>query len=118
MSGINDTMKREEVVDIFKKGKFNLLISTEMKLKGEGKVSWVEVNGIISGVEEVERTREGEAILLSDVWYSAVEKHRCVSPRILWNKLKFSRVKVCMAPMKRVKKEIGFGATWTGIWVV
>ena len=38
-----------------------------MKLKGEGEVSWIEVNGIISGVQEVERAREGVAILLSNV---------------------------------------------------
>ena len=38
MRGINDTTKREEVVDIFKKGKFDLLVLTEMKLKGEGEV--------------------------------------------------------------------------------
>ena len=31
--GINDTTKREEVVDIFKKGKLDLLALTETKLK-------------------------------------------------------------------------------------
>ena len=45
MRGINDTTKREEVVDIFKKGKFDLLALTETKLKEK-----VKVNGIISGV--------------------------------------------------------------------
>ena len=33
--GINDTTKREEVVDIFKNGKFDLLALMETKLKGE-----------------------------------------------------------------------------------
>ena len=33
---------------------------------------------------------------MSDVWHSAVVKHGCVSPRILWIKFKFSRVKVCV----------------------
>ena len=74
------------------KGKFNLLAVTETKLKGEGEVSWVEVNGIIYGVEEVERPREGVSLLLSDVWHSAMGKHGCVSPRILWIKFKFSQV--------------------------
>ena len=36
--GINDTTKREGVVDIFKKGKFELLVLTETKLKGMGEV--------------------------------------------------------------------------------
>ena len=97
MRGINDTTKKERVVDIFKKGKFYFLALTEMKLKGEGEVSWGEVNGIISGVQEVERAKERVAVLLSDVWHGAVIKHGCVSPRILWIKFKFPRVKVCVA---------------------
>ena len=67
MKGINDTTKREQVVDIFKNGKFDLLALTEMKLKGEGEVSRVRVNDIISNVKVVERARKGVAFLLSDV---------------------------------------------------
>ena len=67
-----DTTKREEVVDIFKEGKFELLALTETKLKRKGEVSWCGVNGIIAGVQEMERAREGLAILLNDVWHSAV----------------------------------------------
>ena len=33
---------------------------------------------------------------LLDVWHSAVVKHGCASPRILWIKFKFSRVTVCV----------------------
>ena len=51
--GINDTTKQEEVVDIFKKGKFELLALTETKLKGKGEVSWSGVNVIIVGVQEM-----------------------------------------------------------------
>ena len=94
--GINDTTKREEVVDIFKKGKFDLLALMESKLKGEGEVTWVEDNGIFSGVQEMERAREGVASLLSDVWHSAVVKHGFVSPRLSWIKFRFSRFKVCV----------------------
>ena len=54
-------------MDIFNEGKFELLALAETKLEGEGEVSWVEVNGIISGVQEMERAREGVAILLNDV---------------------------------------------------
>ena len=80
-------------------------------MKGEGEVSWCEGNGIISGVQEMERAREGVAVLLSDVWHRSVVKSRYVSSRILWIKLKFSRVKVCVVvgygPMKEmVKKEM------------
>ena len=37
-------------MDAFRKGKFELLALTKIKLKGNG-----EVNGIISGVQEIER---------------------------------------------------------------
>ena len=38
--GINGTTKREELVDIFREGKFELLALMEMKLKGNGELSW------------------------------------------------------------------------------
>ena len=50
LRGINDTTKREEVVDIFKEGKFELLALAEAKLKGKGEVSWSGVNVIFAGV--------------------------------------------------------------------
>ena len=36
-------------------------------MKGEGELSLCGVNGIISGVQEVERAREGVVVMLSDV---------------------------------------------------
>ena len=39
LRGINGTAKREEVVGVFREGKFKLLSLTESKLKGKGKVS-------------------------------------------------------------------------------
>ena len=54
-------------MDVFRERKFELLPLTETKSKGNGKVSWCGVNGIITGVQEKERTREGVAILLNDV---------------------------------------------------
>ena len=44
----------------------------------------------------MERAREGMAILLNDLWHSAVIDFGCVSSRIFWIKFKFSRIKVCM----------------------
>ena len=52
------------------------------------------VSGIIVGVQEVESAREGVAILLNDVWHSAVIDFGCVSSRILW--IKCSNVQVCV----------------------
>ena len=44
----------------------------------------------------MERARKGEDVLLNDVRHSAVVKFASASSRILWIKLKFSRVKVCV----------------------
>ena len=68
---------------IFKRGKFELLVLTEMKLKGMGEVSCYGVNVILTSVQEMERAREVVAVLLNDVWHSAVVKSGCVSFRIL-----------------------------------
>ena len=69
--------------------KFELLSLMETKLKGNGEVSWCGVIGIIAGVQEMEGAREGVAILLNNVWHSAVVDFGCVSSRILWIKFKF-----------------------------
>ena len=55
MRGINGTAKREEVVDVFREGKLQLLALTETKLKGKGEVSWSGVNGIIASVQKMEQ---------------------------------------------------------------
>ena len=44
----------------------------ETKLKGKGVVSCSGANVIFSGVHEMERVREGVAVLLNDEWHSAV----------------------------------------------
>ena len=79
-------LRKKEVVDVFRNGKFKFFALTETKLKGNGEASWFEVDGIIAGVQEMERTREGVAVLLNDVWHSAVIDFGCVSSRILWIK--------------------------------
>ena len=59
-------------MDVFRMGKFELLALTETKLKGKGEISWCGVKGIIAGVQEMERAREGVDILLNDVCHSEV----------------------------------------------
>ena len=44
----------------------------------------------------MKRAMEGVAVLLNDLWHSAVIDFRCISSRILWIKLELSRVKVCV----------------------
>ena len=69
---------KEEVIDIFK-GKFKFLPLMETKLKGTGEVSWYGVNCIIASVQVKERARKGVAILLNNVWQTAVVDFGCVS---------------------------------------
>ena len=45
-------------------------------------MSWGEVNGIIAGVRETLRFREGVSVLMNDVLRSAVIDFGCVSSRI------------------------------------
>ena len=59
------TAKREEGMDVFREGKFELVTLMETKLKGNGEVSWCGVNAIIASVQEMERAREAMAILLN-----------------------------------------------------
>ena len=53
----------------------------------------------------MERAREVVAVLLNDVWHSTGVDFQCVSFRILWIKLKFSRVKVCVVVGYSPKEE-------------
>ena len=81
--------KWEEVVEVFKEGKFELLALTKTKFKANGEVSWYEVNGIIAGAQEMEIAREGMAILFNDVWHSAGVDFGGVSSRVLGIKFMF-----------------------------
>ena len=69
MWNVSGIMKGEEVVDLFRKGKFELFALTETKLKGNVKVSWCGVNGIIAGVQDIKGARKGMAVLMNDVYH-------------------------------------------------
>ena len=69
---------------------------TETKSKGSGEVTWCGVNGIMAGVQEMERARKGVAILLNDVLHNAAIDFECVNSKILYIKFEFSRVKFCV----------------------
>ena len=86
-------------------------------MKGKGEVPWSGVNVIFTGVHEMERTREGVAVQLNDVWHSADVKSGYVGSRILWINFKFSRVKVC-GVVWYDSEERDSGTTWTGLWIM
>ena len=108
-------------MDVFKEGKFELLALTETKLKGNGEVSWCGVKGINAGVQKTERARGGVAILLNNVWYSAVVDFGCVSSRISGLNSRFEGLMFMwwwgMAPMKEMVKKKMSGTTWAGLWI-
>ena len=54
------------------------------------------MNGIIAGVQEIERTRGGVTVLMNDKRHTGVIEFECVSSRILRVKFKLSEVKVCV----------------------
>ena len=91
-----------------------------LEKKGSQEVPWCGVNSIIAGVHKMERTREGVAALLSNVWHSAVgvlaQEFSGLNSRFQGLKLVWL---LGIAPMKEmVKKEMGSGTTWTGFWIV
>ena len=64
------------MVDVFRKGKFMLLALCEIQKKKNEEFSWCWVNGVSMGVQEIERAREGVAVLMTDIWHSVlVELH-------------------------------------------
>ena len=81
-----------------------MLDLTETKLKGNGEVSWCGLNGITTCVHEIERAREGLAVLMNDEWRNAMIGVRYVSSRIVWVKFKFSRIKVCIVAVYGLKE--------------
>ena len=87
---------------------------------GKEEVSWSGVYVNIAGVQEMERAREGVAVLLlNDVCRSVVVDFGCTSSRILWIEFKFTRVKVCVVvgygPNGGDSEERDSGTTWTGL---
>ena len=60
-----------------------MLALTETKLEEKGEVSWSVVNVIFIGVHQMERAREELAVVLNDVWHSAVVKSGYVNSIIL-----------------------------------
>ena len=58
-----------------------------------------EVNGIIASEQETERAKVGAALLLNDMWHSALVDFVCVSSRIIWVTFRFSRVNLCVVVM-------------------
>ena len=80
---MNEVVKREELVDVFRKGKFEWLAFIKTMLEGNREVSWCEVNVINLGVQEAERSKERVAVLMNDLWHSSVIDFGCITSKTL-----------------------------------
>ena len=87
--GLNGEGKREEVGVLFEERGFDLLALSETKLKGDGEMMFGKYKGVISGVKEEVRAREGVAIIISDKWWKYVRKVKRVSTRVMWVRMQF-----------------------------
>ena len=56
---------------------------SETKLKGEGEVMFGGYKGVISGVSEKVRAREGVGIVISDKWWRYVKKIKRINARLM-----------------------------------
>ena len=70
------------------KGRVSIACLDGDKIERKWRIIMVWSNGI-TGVQEMERAKEGVAVLLNDMWHSAVIDFGCVSSRILMIKFKF-----------------------------
>ena len=70
--------KEGGVGEHFQRRKVRVACLDRDKIEGNGEASWCKVNGISAGVQEMERAREGVAILLNDMWHSEVVDLMCL----------------------------------------
>ena len=61
---------------------------SETKVKGEGEQEWEGERVIVSGVPDRFRAHEGVAVVIKRRLWGSIIKYNCVSPRMLWVKLK------------------------------
>ena len=79
------------IVDMFKERKMDVLALSETKVKGEGEREWEGKRVIVSGVPNRCRAREGVVVVIKRRLWGSITEYKCVSPRMLWVKLKVAR---------------------------
>src|SRR5678815_4689726 len=87
--GVNEDLKREEVGLMFEEKRLDVLGLTETKLKGKREMEFGKYKGMISGVNERVRAREGVGIVMKKEVWDKVRVCSQVSARIMWVKVKF-----------------------------
>src|SRR5678815_3139166 len=107
--GVNEDLKREEVGLMFEEKRLDVLGLTETKLKGKREMDFGKYKGMISGVNERVRAREGVGIVMRKEVWDKVRLCSQVSSRIMWVKVKFGGemwVFICAyAPVNGAREE-------------
>ncbi len=128
VSGINAQENRKEVVDMFKRGKINILGMSETHLEECGVTDgrdederelWEGLEGglVWTGIGKGRR-KEGCAIMVSPRVWAGIDGHGWLGPRIGWMSGKLVMVKgagVCVYPPvneKGVKGKVKLGKFW------
>ena len=93
VKGCNKEEKREEIGIMFKDEGIDVLAVCETKLKGKGWVQFGDSKGLMSGVNERVRAKEGVGLIMKNELWKLVYESRCVSSRILWVKVKIGNEK-------------------------
>ena len=94
--GCNQVWKRERIGMLFQERRMDVFALSETKLRGSGEYQMGDVKGVIAGVPEGTRAKEGVALLLSEDMWANVLEWRAVSSRIVWVRLKLGRERVAI----------------------
>ncbi|CAG9136030.1 unnamed protein product [Plutella xylostella] len=80
--------KIDEVCEVFNTRGMDLLCVNESKRKGRGITTHGTLTAYWSRVPESEHGCQGVGIVLSERWNNCVKEYECVSPRLIWIRLK------------------------------
>src|SRR5678816_3475932 len=85
---IRDRGKREEVGLVCKERGIDICALSETKLKGKREEWFGSYRGLVSGVSERVRAREGVEIIMKEELWEYVKESKFVSSRLMWVKMK------------------------------
>lgn len=86
--GVNAIGKKEEVGLICKERGIDICALSETKLKGKREDWFGSYKGLVSGVSERVRAREGVAIIMKEELWEFVKDSKFISSRLMWVKMK------------------------------
>lgn len=86
--------KLDEVCMMMKERNLDVLCLTETKKKGVSTSTHGTLTALWSGVSDDEHGCQGVGIVLTDRMAECMQEHECVSPRLLWVRLKVGLIRL------------------------